>query len=276
MSYQFCTLAERPELHTQLSALDRAAWPRFMMEDPAEKAHWEALLEHHAQLQVLLHDSRDTVLAAGYAVPVEWNGTLSDLPEGWNAALSRGFDRDQSLGKPDTVSALSVVVHPDYQGMGLSREVIFEMKLRASREGFVSIIVPLRPSLKSQYPLIPIERYLQWKREDGLPFDPWVRTHTRMGAELLRIAPRSMVIPGTVADWEGWTGMQFPESGSYVVPGALQPVTIDRERDLGLYEEPNVWMHHDVSTVNRMHWHDLRELNSRLERPSLQAGSPQP
>jgi hypothetical protein len=29
-----------------------------------------------------------------------------------------------------------------------------------------------------------------------------------------------MTIPGMLADWEGWTGLTFPESGDYVVPGA--------------------------------------------------------
>ena len=40
--------------------------------------------------------------------------------------------------------------------------------------------------------------------------------------------------------------MRFPESGAYIVPGALQPVLMDLERDLGIYEEPNVWMRHPV------------------------------
>ena len=40
--------------------------------------------------------------------------------------------------------------------------------------------------------------------------------------------------------------MLFPESDAYVVPGALSPVVMDLERDLGSYEEPNVWMHHPV------------------------------
>lgn len=53
-----------------------------------------------------------------------------------------------------------------------------------------------------------------------------------------------MRIPGRVAEWEGWAQMVFPESGTFVVPGALVPVEIDRERDEGLYVEPNVWMHH--------------------------------
>jgi len=41
--------------------------------------------------------------------------------------------------------------------------------------------------------------------------------------------------------------MRFPDSGPYVVPGALQPVRIDREADEGRYEDPNVWMRHRVT-----------------------------
>jgi hypothetical protein len=36
----------------------------------------------------------------------------------------------------------------------------------------------------------------------------------------------------------------MPETGSYPVPGALVPVEIDREGDMGVYVEPNYWMVH--------------------------------
>jgi hypothetical protein len=65
-----------------------------------------------------------------------------------------------------------------------------------------------------------------------------------MGASVGHVIPRAMVIVGTVTEWESWTAMRFPESGPYVVPGALQPVVIDREHDEGRYEDPNVWMLH--------------------------------
>ena len=110
--------------------------------------------------------------------------------------------------------------------------------------GFSKLIAPVRPSWKSRYPLTPIESYVTWRRPDGTLLDPWLRTHERLGAEIVAIAPRSMTISGKVADWETWTGMVFPESGSYIVPGALVPIEIDRERDRGLYVEPNVWMVH--------------------------------
>ncbi len=40
--------------------------------------------------------------------------------------------------------------------------------------------------------------------------------------------------------------MKFPESGWYVVEGALCPIRIDMEKDLGVYIEPNVWVSHEI------------------------------
>jgi hypothetical protein len=74
-----------------------------------------------------------------------------------------------------------------------------------------------------------------------------MRVHSRLGATIEGVCEASNVVEGTVADWEGWTGMAFPDGGDYVVPGALVPVTIDRERDVGRLAEPNVWMRHPVA-----------------------------
>ena len=120
------------------------------------------------------------------------------------------------------------------------------MRETAASLGLSDLIAPVRPNQKSRYPLTPIERYITWKRPDGFPLDPWLRVHARLGAEIVRVCERSMTIPGTVAEWESWTGLSFPDSGEYVVPDALVPITIDREADQGLYVEPNVWMRHRV------------------------------
>ena len=118
------------------------------------------------------------------------------------------------------------------------------MRTNAQDHGFAHLVAPVRPSWKARYPLVPIERYVRWETDDGLPVDPWLRVHPRLGAEIVRPCPASMTIAGTVSEWEGWTNMLFPESGDYVVPGALELVRIDREADRGVYVEPNVWMHH--------------------------------
>jgi hypothetical protein len=105
----------------------------------------------------------------------------------------------------------------------------------------------VRPNHKERYPTIPIERYAHWTRADGSPFDPWVRVHTRLGARIGPTIPRSMRITGTVAEWESWTDMRFPETGDYVFPAGLTTVHIDREADRGGYWEPNVWIIHTLT-----------------------------
>lgn len=81
-------------------------------------------------------------------------------------------------------------------------------------------------------------------REDGLALDPWIRTHQRLGARILAAAPESQILTGTIAEWERWTGMVFPETGDYVIPEGLSLLRLDRSADQGTYVEPNIWMRH--------------------------------
>jgi GNAT superfamily N-acetyltransferase len=142
--------------------------------------------------------------------------------------------------------ALAVEIAPQHRGRGLSRVVIGAMRDIARRHGFKNLIAPVRPSWKERYPLTPIEKYISWTTDGGQPFDPWIRVHHKLGADILKPVPRSLQITGTVREWEEWTEMSFPESGIYVFPRGLAPLAIDVDGDLGRYWEPNVWMRHPV------------------------------
>ena len=115
----------------------------------------------------------------------------------------------------------------------------------AGREaGLSRLAAPVRPTRKAQYPLTPIERYMEWRREDGSHFDPWIRLHERVGGRIFAAAPESMTIEAPVVDWEEWTGLEMPEDGTYLIPGGLAPVEV---RDgIGRHVEPNVWVVHDL------------------------------
>jgi len=243
------TLAERPRALAALRRIQRAVWPESMAyinEDAVCGRLWPGLLRHFPEFQLVLSDARGRVVAGGYTIPFVWNGRTATLPMGVDGVLARGLRDRRGRRRPTALSALLAVVDPRLQGQGLSREVIRAMARLAERHGLRALVAPVRPTLKHRYPLIPMERYARWRQPDGAPFDPWLRVHRRLGARVLSVAPRSMVVEGRVKDWEAWTGMRFPASGDYVVPGALTTVRIDRARDRGRYVEPNVWMLHPL------------------------------
>jgi len=248
MEYTIHTIAERPDLTRTRWRVTEPSWPTFMLQDPMSDLYYPRLDTDFPACQFVLMSAPDTAIAFGCTIPFYWDGTPEGLPVGWDAVLEQGM-RDHDAGRaPNTLSALEATIHPDYRSQGLSRVILDQMRGIAAAQGFAALVAPVRPNQKSLYPLTPIERYAAWLRPDGAPFDAWLRTHWRMGARILKPAPASMYIPGTVAQWEEWTGMAFPDSGSYVVPGALAPITIDRAADQGVYVEPNVWMLHEVSS----------------------------
>jgi hypothetical protein len=247
-TYIVYTYAERPDLETASQSEDFVRqWPQFMFFDPVAEQHYPTMYQRCAEFQFYLQNAEGTVVACCNSIPLTWNGTSDDLPTGWDDGLTRGALGALNGVAPNTLCAIQGTVSANFLGCGLGSALVQTMRKLASDRGFNALIAPARPSYKTRYPLTPIERYITWTREDGLLFDPWLRVHQRLGASVLCAAPESMTIPGRVADWENWTEMRFPESGDYIVPGALVPVKVNCERDQGLYIEPNVWMLHPLS-----------------------------
>jgi hypothetical protein len=213
-------------------------WPQFMLHDAVVNEHWDDLYASRPAFQFYLYDeAADCVLAEANTVPVVWDGRPKRRGVDWAIAQVR------SAARPTTLCALQAMVRCEAQGRGYSRLIVDRMTQLAREHGLDGLIAPVRPTLKAHYPLVPMERYVEWRRADGLLVDPWLRTHERLGAKLFGIATESMRIEGTVSQWEAWTGMVFPDDDDdYVVPGALVPVHVRDRR--GLYVEPNVWMRH--------------------------------
>lgn len=243
------TYAEQPEAKQQVfGAVKQGAWQYdFMFEDEVANRLWGRLEDDFPGFQFVLRDggADGTIAAVGHTLPFRWDASLETLPDrGWDAIFERAVDDLDAGREPNLITAIEASVAPAYQGKGVSRVVLETMRSLAQEHGFSALVAPVRPSWKAKYPLTPMERYVRWTNDEGAPFDPWLRTHWRMGARSVKVAPQSMRVPGTVAAWETWTGLKFPESGRYVVAGALEPIVIDCARNLGVYVEPNVWMHH--------------------------------
>jgi GNAT superfamily N-acetyltransferase len=221
--------ADRPDVRARRrDELDE--FPEFMNHNAMGWRYWGLLYERYPELQIAVLDE-DRLAGEVHALRVPVG---DDLPKGWDEAFERGMENDGG----NLVSLLAISVAGSHRGQGIPALLIDAIREAAGTD----VIAPVRPTLKERYPLTPIERYMEWRRDDGTHFDPWLRTHERVGGSIVAAAPESMLIEAPVEDWHTWTGMTFPEDGTYVVPGMLSVLEV---RDgLGLHVEPNVWVRH--------------------------------
>lgn len=231
--------ADRPELRARRHAeLSGVTFPEYMHHNEPGNRYWGRLYSDFPDFQLGLLDG-DDLAAEAHAIPVSWDGSEEDLPTGWEEGFVRGMTSER---EPTVLMAIAISVAPGRQGQQLSSRMIETFKENARAAGLTAVIAPVRPTWKERYPLIPIERYMRWRRDDGSHFDPWIRIHERVGGEIIAAAPESMLLRAPVTDWEEWTGMRFPEDGEYIFPGCLATLVV---RDgVGTHVEPNVWLRH--------------------------------
>lgn len=239
---------DRGDYRSLAGGIAEASWPEFMLQDPIANEHWHELFDRFEEYQFALWDEEtDRMAAMANSLPFHWTQSLDELPEGgWDWVFLKAIEDHKAGTKPNIQSAIQINIHPDYQGRGLSSLMVRHMRGIGEAKGFQHLVAPVRPSQKSQFPLFSIDEYVTWKNDDGLPFDAWLRVHARAGARIIKPCHESMVVRGSRSEWEAWTGLKFPQSGSYHIPGALNPIEVVLEKDEGTYTEPNVWMVHEL------------------------------
>jgi len=243
------TLEDRPELRAAFDSHCSAGWPEFLLHDTVCNKNWHGLYDHFPGLQfALLSPETEELVVVGNSIPIGYDGPLEELSDdGVRWALESGM-ADLTAGRsPNLQCALQIVIKESWQGKGLAAVAIAEMQRSGAAYGLGTLVAPVRPNLKHRYPLTPMDRYIGWRNSEGLPFDPWMRVHARLGARMIKVCPRALQISAAIGHWEQWTGMRYPESGDYIVPGALVPVQVDRDADIARYVEPNVWMVHEAT-----------------------------
>ena len=218
------------------------SWPEFMRHDPIGGLYYGNLETLFAEFVLVAQDEAGQVVATAYSIPF----LLGDDPlpdNGWDFVIRSGLLAHLRGQVADSISAVEIAVRPDRQGAGLSATMLAAMRDNAARHGFAELVAPVRPNGKQDLHE-PMSRYAFRVREDGLPIDPWLRVHVRAGGRIEKVAPRSMVVPGTLEEWREWTGMPFDRTGAVLVPQALAPVHCDVEHEVASYVEPNVWVVH--------------------------------
>jgi len=232
------SLADNPAILEVMEEMHKEAWPAYLNEGGDSVKYWQSHANVYDEYQFLMKEADEYIALTG-SLPCCWNGEVDDLPAGYDDVVKQALNKQES---PNTLCVLSMIVSKEQAGRGISSIGFSKLKEFAKAKGFQHMIIPVRPTLKSQYPLISIEDYMNWTREDGLPFDPWLRIHIKNEATILKISHRSAVVSDTIEQWQQWTNLNFGCSGSYIVKGALSPISIDLEQNLGEYIEPNVWV----------------------------------
>lgn len=248
LKYKILTGDKVGDLLSQADRITSKLWPEFMLHDEIGNRHWADLYERFGRYQFALEDKENgKLLASANSIPLHYDGDLYDLPEqGWDWAIGKGV-KDAIEGKaPNLLCAIQIAVDTDYQDMGLSPLLLDIMRGLTDDLKFPVLIAPVRPMLKSKYPLTSIDDYIEWTTDKDEQFDPWLRVHERAGATMIGPCHEAMRIEGSIKEWESWTDTIFPKSGQYVIPKALVPIEIDLENDRGVYLEPNVWMAHPI------------------------------
>jgi GNAT superfamily N-acetyltransferase len=247
MALRITTLAERPELASALWDM-KHTWPEFMLKDPIADLFYPIAETVYAEYVLVADDEADPgrLVARACMIPYRSNG--AELPDdGWDGVIRRGWLAREGGTQPDAISALEISIRSDLQGTGLSSVMVAAMREHAASKGFAELVAPVRPNMKHLEPHTPMAEYAFRTRADGLPHDAWLRVHVRAGGKIVKVAPRSMVIAGTPAEWRTWTGLPFDRTGAVEVPGALSPVHCHLEHDHAVYVEPNVWVSHPLS-----------------------------
>lgn len=247
------TVADDPSLADRIQELIDRIWPPFVTQADLPKGHpmpydWWGIFTRWPHLQIaLVNPTNGALVGACNALTLAWDGPAEELPdEGWNWAMYQG-QLDYEAGRTPTMAhALAVTLDTAYRGKGLSSIALRAMKMVIKETGVKRFFAAVRPTSKARYPITPMEEFIKWKNADGLPLDPWMRVHARLGARIIKACVRSQPLAGTVAEWEEWLDLPLPSSGDYVGPGLLAPLHVDREADEGVCWEPNVWMEHPL------------------------------
>lgn len=164
MPAQIFTDSERPDLFDRLDEL-ADPWPEFIHHDDVVNEWWPLLHQRFPDFQLVLYDPDvDVILGRGCTLPVSWDGRNESLLAGVVDILRDAFDERTEA---NVLCALVAVVDPRQQGRGLSGHIIEGMATAAGRASLKCLIAPVRPTWKDRYPLIPIEDYMRWTREDG-------------------------------------------------------------------------------------------------------------
>lgn len=221
------------------------AFPKIISESEVIKKNWTKLENYFPEYQQFLIDPNEELIGFINTVPFHFNKSLSELPEfGWDWMFEKAITDYETKTNPNFLGGLQVIVKSKFQGKGFSKQILNYTKNFIKSTKLLNLVIPIRPTEKHKFPQMPMTAYLKLKNENEI-YDPWIRTHIKGGAQIIKVCEKSMTMKGDIKFWESMLNKKILKSGKYKLEGALDLITIDCENNIGQYVEPNIWIKYD-------------------------------
>lgn len=192
------------------------------------------------------------LIGHGVTTRIYWDGSLDQLPRGWQGAVRRSLEDDLAGGgKANTLVGLFIRVQSRFRQHGWAAPIAAEMKALAARCGLHSLIIPLRLPQRylREYAEMPFEEFAALRRDDGEYQDHWLRLHTRLGARVLTTCRTSHQHAMHLEDFHQQLDAEpIRRSGTHLarLGGDWVQVYVDLEREFVLMDQGCVWVEHPV------------------------------
>ncbi len=129
-------------------------------------------------------------------VPIAWSGEVEALPGSFAQVLQQAVELHEAVDPADTFVICGGVVRPVLNGWGAAGALLEALRDTSGLQGLARVVAPVRPTRTHLYSLTPIAEYTARVRQDGLPFDPWLRLYVRLGGRVVGLAPRAQTMTG--------------------------------------------------------------------------------
>ncbi len=235
------SFADDPTLKTRVGELEDDSFPAFLNEEPTWQRTQNDILTVFDKYHFFVLDEKTNKAAAvSVSVPLAWDGEPGSLP-GYNELLELCLKQNQEGQKPTALVGILGAVSPDFRGQGVT-ELFNKCSAQIlERHGIDSYLSPVRPSIKQLYPNYSMEEFLSWRTPEGGLVDPWLNHFVKMGATNLGVAHDAITLSAPIQQWAEWTGMQFPVTGDYVIPGGHRMLRVNTETGTAEYGEDHLW-----------------------------------
>lgn len=182
---------DRRKVLDDVVRVEKETWPEEI-QAPREK--FEARAENFPEGFLLV--SLPSVGLAGVSTAEIIDYDPNNPPISWEETTDNGWIRNTHDRRGNALYLVSVGASPRAKGMGvgtrlvrgqidLAKELDLQYLVLGSR-------VPGYAAYHKQHPEVPIEEYLDLKREDGQPLDPEIRFYTRCGLKPAKVVRNYM------------------------------------------------------------------------------------